>query len=121
MSTWPADALYTPDAAAAAGGKHATYARFASSLEGGPGASAGTTGIAAFDADSFRLTRVEASLMDPHARLLLERTTEAVADARGRLHQPAAAGDSNSAVGGASTGVYVGCMWSTGEHHSCWR
>lgn len=43
--------------------------------------------------------------MDPHGRLLLEHTAEAVGDARAGGAQ---------AAGDASTGVYVGCMWATG-------
>lgn len=106
LTSCAADALYNPDMGAAAGGAHATYTRFTATLDGcgsGPG-------VASFDADVFRLTRAEATLMDPHGRLLLEQASEAVADAAGR-QQPASFGGFG---GSAATGVYVGCMWSTG-------
>lgn len=98
----PIDALYNPDLNAAAGGARTTYVRFAATLDG---CALSNGGVAAFDADSFRLTRGEASLMDPHGRLLLEHTAEAVEDARG---------SGMDGVGGSGTGVYVGCMWATG-------
>lgn len=101
-----ADALYNPDQTAAAGGTQTIYTRFAATLDGIPGSSG--CGIAAFDADAFRLTRAEAAMMDPHGRLLLEHAAEAAADAAGRLQGRAAA-----APLGAATGVYVGCMWSS--------
>lgn len=47
-----------------------------------------------------RLSRAEAAGLDPQARLLLERTWGAVADAR---LPPSAL---------PATGVYVGCVWS---------
>ena len=106
----PTDALYNPDLNAAAGGARTTYTRFAATLDGCP-AGSGPPGVAAFDADAFRLTRAEAALMDPHGRLLLEHAAEAVGDAR--------AGGA-PAAGGAGTGVYVGCMWATGAQRRRW-
>lgn len=103
----PPDALYSPDQGVAAAGAFVTYARFAATLDG----SAAGGSVAAFDADSFRLTRAEAAVMDPQGRLLLEHTAEAFADARWRLQQQ---GFSSIDAGGSSTGVYVGCMWATG-------
>ena len=112
-----ADAVYNPDQNAAAGGSRTMYVRFAATLDGiGGSTSASGSRVAAFDADAFRLTRTEGALMDPHARLLLGHSAEAVADARGRLLPGGlAAVGSVDAIGGSSTGVYVGCMWSTGE------
>ena len=99
LGKWEADALYDPDPGAAAAGKRTTYARFAAVLGGAGG------GAAAFDADAFWLARGEAALMDPHARLLLELSAEALAGA--------ASGGSGAV--GVDVGVYVGCMWATGE------
>jgi hypothetical protein len=118
-----ADASYDPDTNAAASGALTTYARFAATLDGG---------VAAFDAAAFRLTRAEAALMDPQGRLLLEQAAEAVQDARQRRRLPqevaAAAqhplkissGGDGGEVCSASTGVYVGCMWATGEELGLW-
>lgn len=71
LSKWDMEPLYSPDSAAAAGGAGTLYTRFAATL-------GKATGIAAFDPEAFRLTRAEAALMDPHTRLLLEHTTEAM-------------------------------------------
>jgi len=102
------DALYSPDQGAAAAGASITYARFAATLDG----SAAAGSMAAFDADSFRLTKAEAAVMDPQGRLLLEHTAEAVADAQGRLVQHSGTAADMSA---SATGVYAGCMWATGR------
>lgn len=99
---------------AASAGARSVYTRFAGMLAG--------SAVAAFDAAAFRLTPGEAALMDPHARLLLEHVAEAAADARCRLPPVKTVGSSAGGVGGSGpTGVYVGCMWATGESRQGWK
>ena len=99
-----ADVLFDPEQSAAAGGSRTIYTRFAATLAGG---------VAAFDAAAFRLVPGEAALMDPHARLLLEHSAEALADAGAR--QPAGSAMQLHGSVASSTGVFVGCMWASGE------
>lgn len=62
-----------------------------------------TDGVSLFDDQLFRISRVEATGMDPQCRLLLEHTFTAVDDNNGMM--------SNAALL-RSTGVYVGIVWT---------
>ncbi|PSC74792.1 Polyketide synthase [Micractinium conductrix] len=82
---WSIERHYSPDVAV-----NKMYVRFAAFLPG----------VDTFDAALFRLSHVEASLMDPQCRVLLEHTHLSLADASSRSRQPMP----------LDSGVYVGVM-----------
>jgi 3-oxoacyl-(acyl-carrier-protein) synthase/acyl carrier protein len=93
ISKWDIDSIYSAEA----GTENTSYCRFASLLP--------TATQVSFDSEIFRVTRNEAIVMDPHARLLLEHVKEA--------HQDSFAHARNyKREGTAAVGVFVGCMWS---------
>lgn len=96
LRKWDMDALFDPESTAASRSGTSMYCRFAATLE---------RGVESFDAEVFRLTPSEASLMDPHARLLLEHVYSAVVGSAVQM----------SAEIKSATGVYVGCMWPSGK------
>jgi 3-oxoacyl-(acyl-carrier-protein) synthase/acyl carrier protein len=95
LERWDVDAYYHPDA-----GPGRLNARFGAFCQG----------IGAFDAKYFRMSRVEATALDPQARLLLQVAAEALTAA---VH----CGDAASLA--AVTGTYVGCMFL--DYMNLWR
>jgi len=93
ISKWDVDSMYAVEANTA----NTSYCRFASVLP--------ISALVSFDCENFRVTKNEAMLMDPHARLLLAHVREAhddsVANARALINEASTA-----------VGVFVGCMWS---------
>lgn len=83
------DAVYDPRGAAA--DKPAVMSRFGTFV----------AAVHAFDAAAFGISPLEAQLMDPQQRILLEETAVAAA----------ASGKPAPQLLGASVGVYVGCIW----------
>ena len=94
ISKWDVESLYAVEAGTA----NTSYCRFASVLS--------TQTLENFDCEIFRVTRNEAMVMDPHARLLLQHVEEA--------HQDSIASNARAFQRDRSTaiGVFVGCMWS---------
>ncbi len=94
ISKWDVDSLYAVEAGTA----NTSYCRFASVLP--------MTTQVGFDCEMFRVTRNEAMVMDPHARLLLDHVREAQQDSFSR------AGSFRQRETSTTVGVFVGCMWS---------
>lgn len=93
ISKWDIDSKYAVEAGTA----NTSYCRFASLLP--------ISTQVRFDCEIFRVTKNEATLMDPHARLLLAHILEAHNDCKANVG--ALRNETSTAVG-----VFVGCMWS---------
>lgn len=90
ISKWDVDQIFSVET----GNPGFSYCRFGSVLN--------IDQVTAFDHDLFRITRNEALMMDPHARLLLAHSLEAFNDARSR----GGCQDDTQNVG-----TFIGCMW----------
>ena len=90
ITKWDVEPLFSAEI----GNVGSSYCRFGSVLNHNQ--------IVSFDNDLFRLSFNEASVMDPHARLLLAHTLEVLQEAKSR----------GAFLTAQDVGTFVGCMWA---------